>query len=280
MRPRLQEAVQRLLVSGYGEPPPEVDDSIPAGAEGGFDDRAAVPPGNRVVASARLWPSADAVVTAMLSFLGIGENPPGSNCNAITRWSGQGCVPWCVEALSKACVDAGFADEAGNWAMPGIGPRTPRGFASVPDLRRAFESAARYDRSPRRGDIAIVGGDEHACLVESVGVDGIIRTIEGDFRDDCLRNARTMASIAGFCHLPCWGLPPWPGRYLELGSKGDDVRTLQIRLAERGWDIPVDGVYGRDLQWIVDQFQHEKHLDNDGIVGPRTWEAAWRAPVT
>ena len=51
-------------------------------------------------------------------------------------------------------------------------------------------------------------------------------------------------------------------------------------MAERGWRIPVDGVYGPQTQRVVDQFQHQKHLDNDGIVGPATWEAAWRAVVT
>jgi peptidoglycan hydrolase-like protein with peptidoglycan-binding domain len=51
-------------------------------------------------------------------------------------------------------------------------------------------------------------------------------------------------------------------------------------MAERGWRIPVDGVYGPQTQRVVDEFQHQKHLDNDGIVGPRTWEAAWRAVVT
>ncbi|HYR61229.1 MAG TPA: peptidoglycan-binding domain-containing protein [Actinomycetota bacterium] len=77
-----------------------------------------------------------------------------------------------------------------------------------------------------------------------------------------------------------WGIPRWPGRYLELGSQGEDVRAFQARMAERGWNIPVDGVYGPQTQRVVDKLQHQKHLDNDGFVGPSTWEAAWRAVVT
>lgn len=279
MKARLRDDIQRLLISGYGEPPPEVDDTVPPAA-GGFDDTIAIPPNRPVVESARAWPSPDALVGAMVAFLGIGEDPPGSNCNAITRWYGQGCIPWAAVAVSKACFDAGFNDGAGHWAMPGIAARTEHGFAWVADLRRAFKAAGRYDASPRRGDIAIVGGDRHACLVESVHLNGIVRTIEGDYHDDCVRNARTMASIDGFCHPPVWGIPRWPGRYLELGSQGDDVRVFQSRMAERGWRIPVDGVYGAQTQRVVDAFQHQKHLDNDGIVGPSTWEAAWRAVVT
>jgi hypothetical protein len=280
MKARLRDDIQRLLISGYGEPPPDVDDAVPAAAAGGFDDTIAIPPNRPLVESARAWPSPDALVGVMVSFIGIGEDPPGSNCNAITRWYGQGCIPWAAAAVSKACFDAGFNDGAGHWAMPGIAARTEHGFAWVADLRRAFQAAGRYDALPRRGDIAIVGGDRHACLVESVHLHGIVRTIEGDYHDDCVRNARTMASIDGFCHPPVWGVPRWPGRYLELGSQGDDVRVFQSRMAERGWRIPVDGVYGPQTQRVVDEFQHQKHLDNDGIVGPSTWEAAWRAVVT
>ncbi|GAC1364766.1 MAG: hypothetical protein NVSMB32_07640 [Actinomycetota bacterium] len=279
MRTELREAIRRLLVSGYGEPAPRVDDSYPAAA-GGFDDTMAIPPRRLVSASARQWPSADAVVSAMLGYLGIGEEPPGSNCNAITAWYGQGCVPWSVIALSKACCDAGFRDDAGQWNMPEVRPRSGHGFAWAADLRQAFQAAGRFDSSPRRGDIAILKDDRHACLVESVGADGILRTIEADFHDDCLRNARSAHSVAGFCHLPSWGLPPWPGRYLELGSQGDDVRTIQNRLAQRGWPLPVDGEYGPATQRVIDAFQQEKNLDNDGIVGPQTWLAAWQAPLT
>src|SRR5207253_1293614 len=112
MRARLEEDIRRLLVSGYGEPPLCLDDGIPEGARRGYDDTVAIPPGRHVVASGRAWPSTDAVSAAMLSLLGLGESPPGSKCNALTRWYGQGCVPWAVIAVSKACVDAGFSDGA------------------------------------------------------------------------------------------------------------------------------------------------------------------------
>ena len=39
-----------------------------------------------------------------------------------------------------------------------------------------------------------------------------------------------------------------------------------------GGGASVDGVSGPQTQRVVDEFQHQKHLDNDGIVGPRTWE--------
>jgi len=39
---------------------------------------------------------------------GMGEYPPGSNCNEITAACGLGCVAWCAETASLA-IGAGFA---------------------------------------------------------------------------------------------------------------------------------------------------------------------------
>jgi murein L,D-transpeptidase YcbB/YkuD len=77
--------------------------------------------------------------------------------------------------------------------------------------------------------------------------------------------------------------PPWPGRLLTLTSprmRGDDVRRWQQRMRDRGWRIDVDGIYGPQSAGIARQFQREKGLQVDGIVGPRTWAAAWTAPIT
>lgn len=77
--------------------------------------------------------------------------------------------------------------------------------------------------------------------------------------------------------------PAWPGRYLKLGDRGDDVHGVQQRLTDRGWNLGrygVDGAYGKDTQAVVIAFQREKGLIADGVVGPATWRALWLAPVT
>jgi hypothetical protein len=74
--------------------------------------------------------------------------------------------------------------------------------------------------------------------------------------------------------------PPFPGRVLERGVKGDDVRTWQARMAERGWKIAVDGDFGPGSDDVCRKFQAEKGLAVDGKVGPQTWAATWSAPVT
>lgn len=79
------------------------------------------------------------------------------------------------------------------------------------------------------------------------------------------------------------GSPAFPGRYVLLQNplmSGDDIGQWQARMAERGWAIGVDGVYGPQSEAVCRSFQAEKGLEVDGVVGPNTWRAAWTAPVT
>lgn len=82
---------------------------------------------------------------------------------------------------------------------------------------------------------------------------------------------------------PADAAPAWPGRYLRVTNpmmNGEDIRDWQQRMHERGWPIDVDGWYGPQSAGVCRQFQAEKGLQVDGIVGPITWAAAWKAPVT
>jgi len=74
--------------------------------------------------------------------------------------------------------------------------------------------------------------------------------------------------------------PPWGGKTVSVGSTGEVVRTVQQRLRDRGWTIDVDGQFGPQTEGVVRQFQREKGLTVDGIVGPITWRALWETPVT
>ena len=61
---------------------------------------------------------------------------------------------------------------------------------------------------------------------------------------------------------------------------GADVRQWQQQMANRGWRLGVDGIYGNESKNICTSFQREKGLAVDGMVGPQTWAASWNAPVT
>lgn len=95
---------------------------------------------------------------------------------------------------------------------------------------------------------------------------------------------------------PTQGAPPFPYPSSDyLGQPSPDphchsgfyggvdttnVRTWQTRMHQRGWSITADGMYGPKSEEVCRQFQSEKHLSVDGLVGPITWTASWEEPIT
>jgi hypothetical protein len=63
-------------------------------------------------------------------------------------------------------------------------------------------------------------------------------------------------------------------------SHREDLRRWQRRMKDRGWSLDADGLYGPVTERVARQFQAEKGLVVDGLIGPATWAAAWTAPVT
>jgi peptidoglycan hydrolase-like protein with peptidoglycan-binding domain len=53
----------------------------------------------------------------------------------------------------------------------------------------------------------------------------------------------------------------------------DEVKALQALLLARGFPVEVDGFFGNGTQAAVEDFQRAHGLEDDGIVGPRTWAA-------
>lgn len=59
---------------------------------------------------------------------------------------------------------------------------------------------------------------------------------------------------------------------LKLGSRGEDVKRLQMALNKLGFNCgAVDGIFGPKTQAAVKAFQKKYGLKVDGIVGPQTW---------
>ncbi|MDR1669012.1 MAG: peptidoglycan-binding protein [Oscillospiraceae bacterium] len=80
--------------------------------------------------------------------------------------------------------------------------------------------------------------------------------------------------------------PPYPGVVLQQGSVGESVRVLQnalIQLSNRFSSIPkvtADGIFGPATQAAVLAAQKALGLDDDGLVGPLTWDAVVGGAVT
>jgi murein DD-endopeptidase MepM/ murein hydrolase activator NlpD len=60
-------------------------------------------------------------------------------------------------------------------------------------------------------------------------------------------------------------------RNLRYGNRGEDVKTLQKLLA-----IQSDGIFGKQTDSAVREFQRKSKLKVDGIVGPKTLEKLYK----
>ena len=120
------------------------------------------------------------IVASALPEVGVAEQPPGSNESpriAEYRTAMEGAPgpgPWCAYFTSWVARQAGVP--LGN---------NGEGFASVDALYAWAQSAGKAipagSGPPQPGDMII--WDEHMGIVESVGPDGSIKTIEGNSSD-------------------------------------------------------------------------------------------------
>jgi peptidoglycan hydrolase-like protein with peptidoglycan-binding domain len=208
---------------------------------------------------------------------------------------------WCDMAVTYWARHSGNASAvlpAGDRAY------TPWHASDFEKIGRWYSGTTAHVNQAKVGDIVFydwgatnsIGAIDHIGVVEAVLGGGRLQTIEGNTSDAVKRRVRASGVIAGYGRpdysgsgKPSTGgsggsskAPKWPGRYITQPPmmSGSDVRTWQDRMRDRGWRIAVDGVYGPDSERICRQFQKEKHLEVDGVIGPKTWSAAWTAPVT
>lgn len=63
---------------------------------------------------------------------------------------------------------------------------------------------------------------------------------------------------------------------LRKGSKGEDVELLQTYLYKLGYDLGpcgIDSDFGKDTERAVKEYQRDRGLIQDGVVGPLTWDS-------
>lgn len=80
------------------------------------------------------------------------------------------------------------------------------------------------------------------------------------------------------------GVPAFDGHVLsasDVASYRGDVATWQRRMAQRGWNISVDGAFGPQSAGVASRFAAEKGVAAArGTVNAAGWHAAWVAPIT
>jgi hypothetical protein len=173
------------------------------------------------------------------------------------EWCG-GFALWCIRR-------AGLAQ--GTQWLDGIG------FVGPAKLRRLT-----IVETPLPGDVAITPVPFwHHAIVERCDAATLV-TIDGN-QPDVRRKTRprppgtkiTYYSIDRFIkaeEITLPDVPPLNLATIRRGSTGNDVKTLQMRLA-----ISVDGSFGPVTEAAVIAFQKTAGLVADGVVGPKTWAA-------
>ena len=121
-------------------------------------------------------PAGQAILNLARGEVGVTEQPPGSNDSPrIAQFrqatAGSGVGPWCAYFTSWAAREAGVPlGDAGQ------------GFGRVDDVwawaERSGKAIPAGGGPPQPGDLIV--WDEHIGIVESVGLDGSINTIEGN----------------------------------------------------------------------------------------------------
>ena len=145
-------------------------------------------------------PAGQAMVNLARAEIGVTEQPPGSNESpriAQFRQATAGAPgpgPWCAYFVSWAARSAGVPiGDAGQ------------GFGRVDDVWAWAQSAGKAipagSGQPQPGDLIV--WDEHIGIVESVGADGSIRTIEGNSSDSVAQRSYGSdgGSAVGFVRL-------------------------------------------------------------------------------
>ncbi|HEY6889124.1 MAG TPA: CHAP domain-containing protein [Solirubrobacter sp.] len=128
-----------------------------------------------------------AIVNLVSKEVGVAEQPPGSNDSPrIAQYrqatAGSGVGPWCAYFTSWAARESGVP----------LGDNG-QGFGRVDDVYAWAQKAGKAipntgaDVKPQPGDLIV--WDEHIGVVESVGADGTINTIEGNSSDQVSRRS-------------------------------------------------------------------------------------------
>lgn len=96
-----------------------------------------------------------------------------------------------------------------------------------------------------------------------------------------------MAVVTAQADAAKWQKATLGDRVLKKGTAGNDVKTLQVLLSRRGFDVPSTGYFGPITKRKVRGFQRSRGLTADGIVGPmtraslaprKTRKATWYGP--
>ncbi|QNK81421.1 transglycosylase family protein [Nakamurella sp. PAMC28650] len=81
---------------------------------------------------------------------------------------------------------------------------------------------------------------------------------------------------AAACHVGAKNAPAWPQESFTAGSYDQALACWQMQMGHRGYDLVGSGYYGSNTARAARDIQLRNGLAGSGLIGPRTWKAAWQ----
>lgn len=238
--------------------------------------------------------AADAIRVAN-TFLGIHENPDGSNRTVLGERFGWNGVPWCAISVSLILSDPAVGlkvHTASTDEMEAWGKAKTHSLELVSGGRTA---------KARPGDIAVWdfkgdGTPNHVSMVEKVLADGRIQTLGGNEQNEFRRAIRSRTTaLRGFVRpaytvaAPAPAPAPAPTRLavdvklplLREGSRGKHVQTLRFLLRVKAGQTAVSAGdrFDPTTTLAVNNVKRFFGLKADGIVGEAVWKILLEIPI-
>ena len=69
--------------------------------------------------------------------------------------------------------------------------------------------------------------------------------------------------------------PAWPGVVYQYGDCATPLKTFQLRMNAFGYGFTGTGCYLEKTRTAVLDLQRANGIKDSGLLGPKTWEAAW-----
>lgn len=219
-------------------------------------------------------PNGNDLLREARKYLGVNEEK-GPNHNRFTDWYADRYgeayrrTPWCAIFIVYCARKAGISAD--------VIPTS----AWTPSILDWFKKRGRVTQGygPRVGDVVLMdwpGGDvvEHVGIVAEVLPGGLIKTIEGNWRDSVAVVTRRVTSRLYFCH------PAYSGGSAANASGGsgkldvDGIRgPLTIKALQRWLGVAADGLLG---PITAKALQGKLNVAQDGKIGPQTTKALQR----
>ena len=231
-------------------------------------------------------------------------NAGKANYTRFGRDYGMNPAEWCGMFVSMVFVYEYGRETAEKLLCGGLHSYTPSGAQYFKNRGRYI---ARGKGTPKAGDVIFFyssakGRIGHVGIVSGVK-DGKVYTIEGN-----TSGANTLVTNGGGVREKSYALTSTyidgygsvnydsteqsggnsgggAGKVnveldkLKKGSKGEQVKTVQRILRMMGYkgsngkDLSIDGDFGSNTKYAVEEFQRKNGLGDDGIVGVKTWPA-------